>query len=108
MGGTLLGSTLTEVTSKSLGAVNLSINPLELLSAARLVIYIWYIGLLPKEVKTVVLRVNNASAYACINMGRALSSTTRCALRVLGNTQQAYQRNVIPHHVLTDDNVVAD
>lgn len=55
-----------------------------------------------------VIRVDNASACACINAGRALSKTMRRALNVITNIQEAHGCRVIAQHVRTEDNVVAD
>lgn len=49
-----------------------SINPLELLAAAQLFLDILDHGKIPREVQTALIRVDNASACSCINMGRAL------------------------------------
>lgn len=108
MGGILIESTWKEVTRDVLTKETLSINPLELLTAAQLTLSIFNSGILPWEVKTFVIRVDKASACACINIGRGLSSKMRRALRVIVNIKEEYHLTVVAQHVQTEDNIVAD
>lgn len=81
----LMGEHWTNPTKQYLQDLRLSINPLEILDAAILVLSIIQNRRLPTELKTVVIRVDNTNACSCINMCRALSPTIRRALRILVN-----------------------
>lgn len=82
--------------------------PTRVASEARLVLAIMKIRKLPREVKTVVIRVENASACALNNMGQALSPKMRRTLRIMVIIQKTYCLQVVARHVRTEDKFVAD
>lgn len=55
-----------------------------------------------------VIRVDNASACACINRGRSLSPTMGRAVGIMVNIQEENFVQVFSHHVQGEDNFVAD
>lgn len=85
---TLLGNPCSDTTSMALHYGTVSTNPLDLLAVARLFLAIMTTGKIPVEFRTMVIRVDNASACACINMDRALSQNIRRALIIIVNIQE--------------------
>lgn len=82
-------------------------NPLELLADSRLAMAIINICYFPRGIHTVVNLVDNTSACACVNMGRALSRTMRSSLRFIMNIQRAHSIRIIVQHVRTEKYMVA-
>lgn len=86
----------------------MSINPLELLAAARLILEIAENGMIPPWTRTVVIRIDNTIECICVNSGRALSRIMRRALQVFVDVQQSSRMQVIDQHIRTERNTVAD
>lgn len=105
--GTVWAKPWTDVTRRAFGEGSISIIPLELLVAARLALAVITSVQIPNGFNTMVIRVDNSSVCACINMGRALSKTMRRAIRILVNIQETYMCRVVAQHLRTDHNKVA-
>lgn len=86
----------------------MSINPLELLEAARLIKVITKIGMIPPWTRTFVFRIDNTGACACVNAGRTFFKTILGALRVFVDVQKSCRIDLIAHHILTERNTVSD
>lgn len=56
----------------------------------------------------VTIRVDKMSAFSCINAGRELSRTMRCALKIITRVQEAFHIKVVAQHIQTEANIVAD
>lgn len=80
--------------------LTLSINPLDLMSSALRVPAIMDTGN-DEESEKMVVRVENSSAYAFVNMCRALYKTIRLSLKILLNVQQLYMCRVFVQHLST-------
>lgn len=79
----------------------MSINPLYFQAAARLDLAISENLLFPNWTRTMVIRVDNASSFDCINAGRSLSKIMRLALHIFVEVRLSQRVQVIAQHVRT-------
>lgn len=62
----------------------------------------------PAGYRNVVVRMENMSLRACINAGRAMSTSMRRALKIMYLVKVSYNFQVVAKNFLTDANTVAD
>lgn len=83
-------------------------NPLEFIAETRLISLIEKRNVLPDELDTTVIRVDNSCACACLNAGMDLSRMMRRARKTFIRENELAGFEVLAQHVIMEDNTVAD